>query len=193
MFDVYLDKGTGKPVFEMNTGKVSPKNPSHYGEALQTIEAIRQSLDPKDENTLGAPIHKGDPKNAEGKQEVERHVILLPSMTPNNKTIVYKALKDDSDTVASDCDTTVDCSIESVTDENASQESEATEDSYWFNCAFDSMLDAVLGQCQASVDCGSSLSSCESVSCGSFHSYNEETDQDISVDGRKVPPTMVVF
>ena len=183
MIDIYLDKDVGKPIFESITGKVSPKIASHYGEALHTIDAIRQRLQLEDGHveTYDTQIDEDAPKESEEVQEIERHVITLPTMTLSNKSIVVKALKeDDSDTVTSDCDATVECSLESViiTDDNASQESEVTEDTGWFNCTFDSMLNAVMGPCQVSGDCDSSLSS-----CGSFHSYDEETDQDITVSG----------
>ena len=141
----------------------------HYNKALHTIEFLRINLqfEAENEQDNDIPLRATAPKtntdeklNNKPKMEATRPITILLTNELKKSALHETTAKDHIGTEASDCDITVESSINSVnniTDDDASQESGETGGSAFLVCAFDSMLDAVVGPCCLSDD--SSLSS----------------------------------
>lgn len=150
------------------------KTNAHYDEALHNIQTIRTILRLQEHNeeekadansatsvlveatSSDVAINKSEPK-------AELEVIELPTTPCTYKQPIQKPVREDSGVVATDdCDSTVECSLDSIniTDDEASLKSETTEGSGFFNCAMDTVLDALLGTCWDDDVLGSAGSCC---------------------------------
>lgn len=175
----------------------------HYKDAVHKIKVIKINLRMEEESEYDSDIDSHARAWSKTVDNSKLYSIELPTVTSKPPT-QSDAPPGAACSVASDCDSTVDCSLDSVViaDDEESETSEETEGTGFFNCAFDSMLDAVLGPCSLRDDeSDSSLSS-----SGSERSHNTEGvardcySANAQVDNmtientqaHRIPPTVVV-
>lgn len=163
---------------------------THYDEALNNIKMIRMVLNLQEtkgeektavDDTLQFSVESDDAITISLEKMTGQPTVEKSSMA-DEKTQSNIVMKDDSNVDGSQCDSTVECSLDSVniTDDETSKTSDKSIGSGWWNCAMDVVLDTVLGSCWEEDSLLGSGGSC-CVSCNHSHCSGGDCSSSLSV------------